>query len=386
MPGGCRLGDIARCPMDSHGCKVCTHNVQGPAVQGSNDVTINGKPALRLGDRGIHMLCCGTNTWSAAEGSSTVFINGKPAVRIGDRTAHCGGSGNMKAGSSNVIIGDGQGRLFSDASKSHAPFVQNIAADKKRDHEIWQQNMEYLKEKGVSGDLGNSELPENFVKRTKHKLKNYLDDRGTQKYGEGHYVAAYIDAMGSSMLDDVPETAPGAAVAIGTDIVVGKSFRILGKGGKLLWSKAGDFIGKLRGKKILLKGVKGKTISYTKRTLKETAELRKQFQSTEKKKFLKSLTDNPEKIDKLKKAGLRDTEIAKMKDGLNPSKEWQVHHKLPLDDGGTNDMDNLILIKNDPYHKTITNAQNSMVSNLSPGQTVEMDWPIPEGSIYPPGN
>ncbi|MGG1688404.1 HNH endonuclease signature motif containing protein [Pseudalkalibacillus sp. NRS-1564] len=30
---------------------------------------------------------------------------------------------------------------------------------------------------------------------------------------------------------------------------------------------------------------------------------------------------------------------------------YQVHHKLPLDDGGNNDLSNLILIKNDPNHK-----------------------------------
>lgn len=126
MPGGARLGDIAKCPADSHGCKACSHSVQGPAVQGSSNVTINGQPALRVGDRGIHSTCCGANTWTAAEGSATVFINGKPAVRIGDRTAHCGGSGTMAAGSSNVIIGDGQARLFQEAAKAHSPFVQNI--------------------------------------------------------------------------------------------------------------------------------------------------------------------------------------------------------------------------------------------------------------------
>ena len=35
--------------------------------------------------------------------------------------------------------------------------------------------------------------------------------------------------------------------------------------------------------------------------------------------------------------------------GLVPD-GWQVHHKIPLDQGGTNDVENLVLIKNDPYH------------------------------------
>lgn len=37
--------------------------------------------------------------------------------------------------------------------------------------------------------------------------------------------------------------------------------------------------------------------------------------------------------------------------------DFQDHDKLPLDDSGTNDYSNLMLIKNDPYHKVITNTQ-----------------------------
>ncbi len=104
MPGACRVGDDAYCPSDSHGCPGCSHPVQGPAVGGSPNVNINGMPALRVGDPGIHSSCCGANTWKAAQGSPNVFINGKPAVRLGDQTQHCGGMGNMVAASGNVFI------------------------------------------------------------------------------------------------------------------------------------------------------------------------------------------------------------------------------------------------------------------------------------------
>ncbi len=63
-------------------------------------------------------------------------------------------------------------------------------------------------------------------------------------------------------------------------------------------------------------------------------------------------------------------------------KDYQVHHKLPLDDGGTNDFSNLVLIKNDPYHKVITNYQNSVTRNLSIGESINVDWPIPNGDYY----
>lgn len=61
----------------------------------------------------------------------------------------------------------------------------------------------------------------------------------------------------------------------------------------------------------------------------------------------------------LKSHGLSETDIQKLKDGFVP-KGYQVHHELPLDDSGTNDFSNLVLIKNEPYHKVITNYQNSI--------------------------
>ncbi len=124
MPGGARIGDMAK-GTDAHGCKVCTHTVTGPAVQGSPDVIVNGKPAVRKGDGGIHGICCGSNTWYAAGGSTTVFINGKPAYRLKDKSVHCGGSGQQISASSDVIIGDSQSSGFNNAAKNRAPFVCN---------------------------------------------------------------------------------------------------------------------------------------------------------------------------------------------------------------------------------------------------------------------
>jgi len=105
MPPQSRLGDNAQCPSDAHGCPGCAHGVIGPATSGSPDVMVNGMPALRVGDNGVHSSCCGPNTWVAAAGSGTVFINGIKAVRQGDKTTHCGGTGKMVAGSGDVITG-----------------------------------------------------------------------------------------------------------------------------------------------------------------------------------------------------------------------------------------------------------------------------------------
>jgi hypothetical protein len=148
-------------------------------------------------------------------------------------------------------------------------------------------------------------------------------------------------------------------------------------------SNAGkDFVGTLKGQSVKLPGVKTEVINYTKRNPAETAELRKLFDSTERKKFLQGLSEDTER---LKKAGLSDADIARMENGQNP-RNWQVHHKVPLDAGGTNAMDNLVLIENDPYHKVITNFQITSTKGLLSGETKILEWPIPEGNIYPPGH
>lgn len=68
---------------------------QSPGVitNGSQNVTINGKPAARQGDA--------TTGGALIEGSSNVFINGKPATVIGNRTG-CGGS--ITSGGHGVFI------------------------------------------------------------------------------------------------------------------------------------------------------------------------------------------------------------------------------------------------------------------------------------------
>ncbi len=105
MPPQGRVGDLAQCVADAHGCLACPHNVIGPGVQGSPDVLVNGLPALRVGDPGVHAPCCDGNTWNAQTGSATVMINNKGAHRQGDMTKHCGGVGTLTNGSPDVLVG-----------------------------------------------------------------------------------------------------------------------------------------------------------------------------------------------------------------------------------------------------------------------------------------
>lgn len=105
MPPQARLGDRSQVPADAHGCPACPHPCVGPAIQGSPNVNVNGKPAIRVSDPGIHTACCGPNTWKASAGSGTVMINNLAAHRLGDQVTHCGGVGQTIEGSPNVITG-----------------------------------------------------------------------------------------------------------------------------------------------------------------------------------------------------------------------------------------------------------------------------------------
>src|SRR2546428_203745 len=109
MPGQGRLGDLSNVPADAHGCPACPHPAIGPAIQGSPTVFVNGRPALRVDDIGVHAACCGPNMWTAQTGAPHVFINGKKAHRINDVDRHCGGTGKLVTGSADVIVGDDGG-------------------------------------------------------------------------------------------------------------------------------------------------------------------------------------------------------------------------------------------------------------------------------------
>lgn len=106
MAEAARTGDESRVDADAHGCPSCPHMAQGPATSGAADVSINGKPALRVGDKGVHSSCCGPNRWIVVGGAPAVFVNGKPAARKGDSVDHCGGRGEIVGGSRDVFIGD----------------------------------------------------------------------------------------------------------------------------------------------------------------------------------------------------------------------------------------------------------------------------------------
>ncbi|HWX41126.1 MAG TPA: transglycosylase SLT domain-containing protein [Blastocatellia bacterium] len=126
------------------------------------------------------------------------------------------------------------------------------------------------------------------------------------------------------------------------------------------------FSASLYGKTIVLPDVVTRLFEYYKRPRDEFSDLRDEFDSTARTKFLKKISNDPENILQLRRVGLTGTEIEGMRRGERPE-GYQVHHKLSLDDTGTNDLDNLILAKLDPFHKALSAHQTSWTSKLKPG-------------------
>ena len=144
-----------------------------------------------------------------------------------------------------------------------------------------------------------------------------------------------------------------------------------------------SFEATLRGQRVTLEGIEMRSVDYMRRDRASYDALRSAFDNGVRRDFLQSLAGSPEHLAALRRAGLDDTAIERLAQGRVPQ-GWQVHHKLPLDDGGTNAFDNLVLIRNDPYHLALNNAQRQLVGGLELGQTARVDWPVVPGVVYPP--
>lgn len=95
MPAIARLGDLDT----GHGCWP-----PRPAIAGSANVFVNGRPVVRNGDAFDVHTCPenGSHSGVVSGGSSKVLVNGRPIGRIGDAVS-CGSV--IAQGSSDVFAG-----------------------------------------------------------------------------------------------------------------------------------------------------------------------------------------------------------------------------------------------------------------------------------------
>jgi len=134
------------------------------------------------------------------------------------------------------------------------------------------------------------------------------------------------------------------------------------------------FLPRIGAEKILAyEGWSFTAVEYQKREPVAVAALRVEFDGV-RASFLEDLAQSHR--DELVAAGFTETQIEMVARGRCPT-GFQVHHVIPLDDGGTNDFLNLILIRNQSEHTAITAYQNQIIRNLAPGESRRVDFPTP---------
>ncbi|EJS6303919.1 HNH endonuclease, partial [Escherichia coli] len=134
------------------------------------------------------------------------------------------------------------------------------------------------------------------------------------------------------------------------------------------YTEINSYLGKLRGQQKLLDGIDIIEIIYIKRPSKDLANLRKEFNKTVRKNFLIKLAKTSEASGRF-----NAEDLLRMRKGNVPL-NYNVHHKLSLDDGGTNDFENLVLIENEPYHKVFTNMQSRIAKGILVGESKITPW------------
>lgn len=140
-----------------------------------------------------------------------------------------------------------------------------------------------------------------------------------------------------------------------------------------------SYLGKYKKAHVLLDDVNVSELNYVRRDRAEYAALRGEFNNSVRPNFLKSLSDHPDAL-----STFDSNNLLRLADGKVPS-GWQVHHKIPLDDSGTNALDNLILIQNSPYHSALSKTQAIITKDLPYNASTNVLWPSPNGVIYPVG-
>ncbi|WP_414057544.1 HNH endonuclease signature motif containing protein [Pantoea dispersa] len=138
-----------------------------------------------------------------------------------------------------------------------------------------------------------------------------------------------------------------------------------------------SYLGKYKKAHVLLNDMNVTQLSYLRRDRAEYNTLRGQFNSTVRPGFLRSLSNHPDAL-----STFNSDDMLRLANGNVPP-GWQVHHKIPLDDGGTNDFDNLILIQNSPYHSALSKTQAIITKDLPYNASTEVLWPSPNGVVYP---
>lgn len=135
-----------------------------------------------------------------------------------------------------------------------------------------------------------------------------------------------------------------------------------------------------------LHGFRYQMIDYQKKDREIYKSDRANFSRRERLNWLKKIASTHR--DELIQAGFTGNEIELMKTKGRAPVGYEVHHRIPLDDGGTNEDNNLILIRNDVEHRSIHGYYNPgelQIKLLEDGEKTQVALPVPPQNaiVYP---
>ncbi|GAL04607.1 hypothetical protein JCM19237_1279 [Photobacterium aphoticum] len=220
------------------------------------------------------------------------------------------------------------------------------------------------------------ELSHGAKSRTNQRIDNVLDGISESI---SQLEEDYVKHQKAVAAGDFESAGAVVGEYMASAVLPSKKVKVLSKGPNDNLSFTGNYKKEL----IKLKDVEFIDLYYKKRDRSEYNQLRKDFNNRVRKEFLKELSLDEGALTQLRQHGVSESEILKLSNGKVP-KGYQVHHKIPLDDGGNNDKDNLVLIRNSPEHSIFTTYQKQKTSLLEVGgEGVNIEWPIPKWSVYP---
>lgn len=118
---------------------------------------------------------------------------------------------------------------------------------------------------------------------------------------------------------------------------------------------------------------------YTRRSQAERAALREAFDTEGRQAFLHHLLT--ERSAELRARGFTERNLESLRFGKVPH-GYNVHHIKPLDDGGDNRFDNLVLLRAHPEHEAIHRYLDPQLRGLERGQSRTVRLPMPDAGAY----
>ena len=118
---------------------------------------------------------------------------------------------------------------------------------------------------------------------------------------------------------------------------------------------------------------------YRRRPRAERAALREEFNEAVRQDFLRHLASGREA--ELRKRGFTERNLESLRNGRVPH-GYNVHHIKPLDDGGDNRFDNLVLMRAHPDHEAVHRYLDPQLKGLEHGQARTVRIPMVEPGIH----